>query len=95
MFRNSAVARVQAAFAAAIPAPYEAEIKLEDDRNTMRVVVTDPDDPALPIAQVIWQWDIKGPTRLQPSDEEIAVIANSFALICADYPAQKAAEAGA
>lgn len=94
MFRPSDERRVQKAFDDTLEAPYEAEIQLEDNRKTMRVVIMDPDDPALPVAQAVWWFDptaLKG--RKQPADEEIALIAAQMNRVCADYPARKAVEA--
>lgn len=93
-FRPSDVRRVQAAFDAGLDAPYEAQIQLENMRKTMRVVIMDPDDEQLPVAQAVWWFDpdaLKGVK--QPRDEEIAGIVASHKRICEDYPARKAADA--
>lgn len=94
MFKPSDVRRVQAAFENALEGPYEAEVQLENMRKTMRVVIMDPDDPALPVAQAIWWFnDAAAKTVKQPSDAEIASVVASHLRICADYPAFKAASA--
>lgn len=94
MFRPSDERRVQKAFDETLTPPYEAEIQLEDGRKTMRVVIMDPDDPSLPVAQAVWWFDdsaLKG--RKQPADEEISLIAGQMNGVCADYPARKEIEA--
>lgn len=94
MFRPSDVRRVQKVLDDTIEAPYEAEIQLEDGRKTMRLVIMDPDDETLPVAQAVWWFDpdaLKG--RKQPEDAEILVIARQMNGVCADYPARKEIEA--
>lgn len=85
MFRPSDQRRVQAAFDAALPAPYEAFVKLEADRTVMRVSVPDPDNELLPVAQAVWTYDASVKDRKQPTDEELAQIGARFAVICAEY----------
>ena len=94
MFRPSDVRRVQAAFQAALPAPYEATITLSPDRLELIVTVADPDEPQLVVSSGIWTHDpraLKG--SKQPDDAEIAEIAAMNIAICTEYPAKKAADA--
>lgn len=94
MFLPSDVRRVQAAFDAGLDAPYEAQVQLENMRKTLRVVIMDPDDETLPVAQAYWWFDenaLKG--TKQPRDDELFAIIAAHRQICADYPARKAAEA--
>lgn len=91
MFRPSDVRRVQAAFDAAIPAPYEAEVTLADGRMTMNAIVMDPDDPALPVVRTSWPYEAGKRLVKQPSDAELAVISTEFIAACTAYPEAKAA----
>lgn len=94
MFRPSDQRRVQAHFDTVLPAPYEAEILLEDDRLTLRARVMDPDDQNLPVVQAIWGYDTL-PTRRgqkQPADDELAVIGADFIAACNAYTAAKAGD---
>lgn len=94
MFRPSDQRRVQAHFDGVLPAPYEAEILLEDERLTLRARVMDPDDQSMPVVQAIWSYDTL-PTRRnqkQPLDEELAVIGTEFIAACNAYTAAKAGE---
>lgn len=94
MFRPSDVRRVQAAFDAGLDAPYEAEVQLENMRKTLRVVIMDPDEPALPVAQTVWWFDDGADKSVkQPSDAELGAIVGQHIRICTDYPARKAAQA--
>jgi uncharacterized protein YcfL len=88
MFRPSDQRRVQAAFDAAIEAPYEVTITLEDNRMTMRAQVMDPDNAAIPVVQAIWWYDPAGlKNRPQPSNDEVARIAAEFNTACQAYTA--------
>lgn len=92
MFRPADQRRVQAAFDEGLDPPYDAQIQLENMRRTMRVVIMDPDDASLPVAQAVWWFDdmaLKGVK--QPSDTEIAAIIDRMKRICSDYPAFKLA----
>lgn len=94
MFRPADVRRVQKAFDLALDPPYDAEVRLENERRTMRVVIMDPDDSSLPVAQAVWWFNpdaMKG--SKQPLDNEVAAIADEMNRVCTDYPARKAAEA--
>lgn len=94
MFRPSDTRRVQAACDLEIQPPYEAQIQLENMRKTMRVVIMDPDDASLPVAQAVWWYDDKAPKDAkQPSAAELATIVASMQRACDDYPAFKAASA--
>lgn len=93
MFRPSDERRVQAVLDATLPAPFEATLTLTDQRRTMTVTILDPDDAALTVASAVWWFDDRVKGRAQPSPAELTSIADSFALICNDYPAKKAAEA--
>lgn len=94
MFRPSDVRRVQAAYDAALDPPYEAQVQLENMRKTMRVIIMDPDDQQLPVAQAVWWFDTDAPrTVKQPADAEVAATAASHKRVCTDYPAFKAASA--
>jgi hypothetical protein len=96
MFRPSDVRRVQAAFDAALDPPYEAEIQLNEARTAMRAIVMDPDDPALAVVQVVWEFDDdKRRDVKQPSDTELAYHIEAHRQICTEYPARKAAEQAA
>jgi hypothetical protein len=94
MFRPSDVRRVQTAFDDNLDPPYEAEIQLDGERLALRVIIMDPDDPALTVAQAIWPFDQSLDKSVkQPADAEIASIVEVQKQICVDYPARKAAEA--
>lgn len=94
MFRPSDVRRVQAAFDAALTPPYEAQTTLEDDRKTLRVVIEDPDEARLIVAQAVWWFDeSKARETKQPADAEIATILNAMQVACSEYPEKKAADA--
>lgn len=95
MFRPSDARRVQAAFDTDLLPPYEAELTIEDDRKTLRVVVKDPDDPALTVAQAVWWHDPKAVHTKQPADGELGVIVHAIMVACSEYPAKKAADAEA
>lgn len=85
MFRPSDVRRVQAAFDAGLPAPYEATVTVEDSRITMRVSIMDPDDDTLPVAQAVWTYDAAFKYRKQPTDAELADIVTSMTQACNEY----------
>lgn len=90
MFRPSDVRRVQAAFDAALPAPYEATITVSPDRLELIVTVNDPDEPHLTVSSAVWTFDPRAlKNSLQPDDAEIVAIATAHTQICADYPARK------
>lgn len=86
MFRPSDQRRVQAACDAGLPPPYEARVTLSDDRLTLSVAITDPDDEALPVAQASWIYEpLLKYREKQPSDEEVAQIVTSLAQACSDH----------
>lgn len=96
MFRPSDERRVQAAFDTDLLPPYEAAITMEDNRKSMRVVVADPDDQKLTVAQAIWWFDDRAPrSAKQPADDEIGTIVAAFMVACSEYPDKKAADAAA
>lgn len=94
MFRPADVRRVQAAFDEGLDPPYDAQVQLENMRKTMRVVIMDPDNPALPVGQAVWWFDENAHKGVkQPADAEIAAILGSLRKVCDEYPAFKAASA--
>lgn len=92
MYLPSEQRRVKAAFDAALPRPYEAEIAMEDFRKTMRVTVADPNDETKTVVQAIW-WYEEGKPRgtAQPSNEELASIVAAFVKVCTDHLAEQVA----
>lgn len=93
MFRPSDQRRVQASFDAALPAPYEAQVTLLDERRSLAVTIMDPDEPSLPVANAVWWYDPALKNAKQPADAEIAAISAQMQRDCEEYPARKAAEA--
>lgn len=93
MFRPSDERRVQAAFDRLLPAPFEADIYVEEQRTVLRVEVLDPDDPSLPVASARWTYDAQITYRKQPSDDEIEEIAASIVEACNRWPEDKARNA--
>ena len=93
MFRPSDERRIQAILDALIPPPYEAELSLEDERKTLRVVIADPDDAGLIVAQAVWTYDEKAIEQRQPRDGDLEATLHSLQAACAGYPAKKAADA--
>lgn len=94
MFRPSDQRRVQAAFDAGLPAPYEAEITLAQGRKVMRCEVRDPENDQLVVVQAEWWYDERAPrTVQQPAKDEIAAVTYAFIQLCEQYPARKATEA--
>lgn len=92
MYLPSEQRRVKAAFDAALPRPYEAEIAMEDFRKTMRVTVADPNDVTKTVVQAIWEYDerwAKGSP--QPSNDELAAVVGAFVKICTDHLAEQVA----
>lgn len=94
MFRPSHVRRVQKVLEDALPSPYEAQVRLEEGRTKLRVVIMDPDEQDLPVAQTVWEYD---PVAIAlgklPRDDELEAIASRLSTVCAEYPTRKAAEA--
>lgn len=94
MFMPSDKRRVQAAFDTDLIPPYEAQVFLEDDRKTMRVVIADPDDAQLTVAEAIWWFDDSRTREFkQPADGEIGSIVQAMMVACSEYPDKKAADA--
>lgn len=89
MFRPSDERRVQAALDRLLPAPYEADIYVEEQRTVLRVEVLDPDDPSLPVANARWTYDPQITYRKQPDDAEIVEIAASIVEVCHRWPEDK------
>lgn len=85
MFRPSDVRRVQAAFDNALPAPYEAEIELADQRTTLMVRIADPDNNALTVGSVTWTFDAVRPKERQPSASELAQIVAAQVTVCNEH----------
>lgn len=91
MFRPSDHRRVQAELDALLPAPYEAEVTLADERQAMNVLIRDPDEPGLTVAACTWRFDPARKNEKQPSPEELAAVVQNLAIICEAYPEAKAA----
>lgn len=94
-FRPGDIRRVEAEFEEMMPEGYGVEIKLSRDRKHMTVVVMDPENPKVYIANA--QFDhaekpLKGANGLatQPPAAEVMRIAAEFAQIITAYPAAKA-----
>lgn len=87
MFRASDVRRVQMALDTALPPPYEGTITLDDTRRTLKIVILDPDNEALTVAQTAFAFQDgkfwKG--KLQPPQDELDSMATRLAQICAAY----------
>lgn len=86
MFLPSDKRRVQAAFDAKMPEPFEATVTLEEERAAMRVVVLDPDNDQLVVAQAMWWYEEpRTPGKVQPANAEVDSIAAAFVQICSEY----------
>lgn len=94
-FKNSDRNRVATAMEALLPHPYEATVTIEDDRQTLRVLINCPDTD-LPVGGATWNYDERAPIEwLQPQSGEIAPIAKDLVKICQDWPSVREAEAQA
>lgn len=94
-FRPGDVRRTQAAFDEMMPDGYVAEVKMAPDRKFMLVVVMDPEDVTVYVANCSFTYDekpLKGSNGIaqQPPDLEVMRIASEFGKICQQYPASKA-----
>lgn len=94
-FRPSDVRRVEGTFLEAMPEEYGVEVELSKDRKHLQVVVMDPDNPAIYVANA--QFDFveeplkkRGIIPEQPPQEDVLRMAADFAHICTDYPKAKA-----
>jgi hypothetical protein len=89
MFRPADQRTVQAAMDAALPQPFQAEIELMEGRSRMRVFVADPDNHAMPVAQVTWDYytfkTMNG--KPQPREGELAYVISQFVAACQAYAA--------
>lgn len=94
MFRPSHVRRVAKILEDALPPPYEAEVQLEEGRVKLRVVIMDPDEPDLAVAQAWWEYDeAAAKLGMFPREAELKAIADRLSTVCTEYPARKAAAA--
>jgi len=86
-FNANDLRRVQAAFDAAVPAPYQASALLISDASAISVWVPDPDNPALTVVQVRFDWNNGRVARRsrQPKESELDRITGEFVTICEAY----------
>ena len=95
-FRQGDQRCVEAVFEELMPDGYHAAVKLSADRRQMQVVVMDPEDPAIYVANAQFDYNEKqllgigGVIQKQPLDDEVTRLAAEFAGICGEYPAAKA-----
>jgi hypothetical protein len=91
MFRPADQRHVQAAMDAALPPPFQAEIELLYSRTGMRAFVTDPDNHAMPVAQVTWDYDTSKAMngKAQPREAELAYVISQFVTACQAYAASR------
>jgi hypothetical protein len=87
MFRSSDQRRVQSALDDALPAPYEAQVTIENGRLMLKACVMDPDNAAMPVVQAFWTYSPGYRTKKQPEDAEILEIAAGFVTACDAYTA--------
>jgi len=87
-FRLSDQRRIQSAFDAVLEETiYEAEVKISPDRNQVICIVRDPDKPQLMVCNCAFTFNAhrSQKTKLQPSNEELQQMAQSFAALCQVY----------
>lgn len=97
-FRQTDVRRVQSRFDAAIEAPYESVVAINEQSDMMTVRIMDPDEPDLCVWQCRFDYVPALPNkaaRAQPDNTEVDGIVEQAAAVCEAYPAQKVADAEA
>lgn len=79
--------RVQAAFDAVLPPPYDPVVTLTGNNEVLAVRVMDPERPELTVASCEWRHDGSKlmARKEQPSSAEVTEIASTFVGICAEY----------
>lgn len=79
--------RVQAAFDAVVPPPYDPVVTLTANNEALAVRVMDPARPDLTVASCEWRHDGSNlmARQEQPPRSEVEEIAATFVTICAEY----------